>query len=318
MKSSQSKSTGSKGQKENCCSKCGWFSRGHIWPQGRHCNMADSPVRPVQSRTPLQPDFDSLSVGEDGNDSAIRELASQIGRLTMNMEHMQKDLHSLKENVPAMASTSMNATGTSTISSVKHKDEEPSPKASDTYECLASGAKVSSKVIKLAINGEFVNLAEFCPILEPSNITEALLTDGELTFKQKRDKNIDSFLIWSLVWRAYEELLVDHDHTLYNQLVAYRIWIQTCAARYWWNSVYSYDVRNRSKKSMTKSFNFNLIDHYIYVSCMDAATTRTNVKQCARCKSIWHGTKDCPFQTADPAEVCTYITVVCILFDTKA
>ena len=47
-------------------------------------------------------------------------------------------------------------------------------------------------------------------------------------------------------------------------------------------------MRNRAKCSMSQSFNFNRLDNDIYVSCMDSSTAGTNVRQCSRCKSIWH------------------------------
>ena len=134
-----------------------------------------------------------------------------------------------------------------------------------------------------------MNLIDFAPVLEPSNVTESTLIDGELTFKKKRAvRSMDTFLLWSLAWRGYEEHLVDGDPSLYKKLVDYRTFIQTSAAKYWWQAVYAYDVRNRSKHSMMRSLDFNQIDTDINVACMDSTTTRTNVKQCARCKSIWH------------------------------
>jgi hypothetical protein len=87
-----------------------------------------------------------------------------------------------------------------------------------------------------------------------------------------------------------------NDYTLYPALVSYRIFIQTCAAKFVWPSVYSYDVRNRASKSMSLSLEFNHIDHDLYITTMDSSSARTNVKQCTRCKSIWHSLQDCPFQ----------------------
>jgi hypothetical protein len=101
--------------------------------------------------------------------------------------------------------------------------------------------------------------------------------------------------MWSMCWRGYEEVLVTHDPRLYPQLCAYRIFVQTCAAKFWWTAVYSYDVRNRGAKSMSRSFDFNVLDNDIYVTTMDSSTTRQNIRQCSRCKSIWHVVTDCPF-----------------------
>jgi hypothetical protein len=171
----------------------------------------------------------------------------------------------------------------------------------EAHVCLPSGAKVPPKIITHARQGEYINLADFAPCLEPSLVTETSIVDGELVFKPKRNvKSIDFFLLWSMSWRSYEELLIQHDPSLYTGFCAYRIFIQTCAAKYWWPAVYFYDVRNRSNHAMHHSFQFDHIDQDIYVTTMDSTTVRQNIKNCSRCKSIWHVVKDCPFQEDSP------------------
>jgi hypothetical protein len=55
-----------------------------------------------------------------------------------------------------------------------------------------------------------MNLMDFAPVLELSNVTETTLVDGELTLKKKRPvRSMDTFLLWLLAWRGYEEHLVD-------------------------------------------------------------------------------------------------------------
>ena len=82
--------------------------------------------------------------------------------------------------------------------------------------CLPSGARVSPKLLQHARNGEYTNLADFAPCLEPSLVTETSIVDGELQFKPKRNiKSMDSFLLWSMAWRGYEEYLVSNDPSLY-------------------------------------------------------------------------------------------------------
>jgi hypothetical protein len=229
---------------------------------------------------------------------AMQELANQVGKLSLNMLQLQSDLQTMKVNKDLLPDSTHSAASRHPVSM-----EEPGKISGDTYECLPSGAKVTTKVLRAARSGECVNLVDFAPVLEPSNITETSLVDGELIFKPKRAvKLMDSFLLWSLAWRGYEEYLVDYDPSLYKQLVEYRIFIQTCAARYLWQAVYAYDVRNRSKHSMTRSLRFNHLDNDIYVTCMDSTTTRPNARSCARCKSIWHVTRDCPFPASHEVE----------------
>ena len=88
--------------------------------------------------------------------------------------------------------------------------------------CLPSGAKVTPKLMKAARQGEFVNLSDFSPCLEPSVVTETSLINAELVFKPKRTmKTIDSFLLWSMAWWSYEQLLVEADVSRYADLVDY-------------------------------------------------------------------------------------------------
>jgi hypothetical protein len=293
-------------RKVNVCSTCGRNSRGHVGPQGQRCSMdAISGQTPRSPRTPHQPSF-----GEDGHATpnmpatpdttvVLTEMANQIGLLSANMQHMQDGMDKLQSDMGdrAQASAAVGSTGSSsTKTEVKAADFLAAGKDADNFVCLPSGAKVSQKVLKSARNREFINLSDFAPCLEPSIITETSIVDGELQFRPKRTlKNIDSFLLWSMAWRGYEEVLVEADQGRYPQLVDYRIFIQTCAARFWWNAVYSYDVRNRAKKSMSRSLEFHIMDNDIYCTSMDASTTRTNIRQCNRCRSIWHVVKDCPF-----------------------
>ena len=197
-------------RKQNCCSSCGRPSRGHVGPCGRRCGM--EPVEQARSfkgkskephlQPRPQPEFD-LESGHSGtsmssSSAAILELANQVGKLTVNMESMQRDLAGLKvKDTDGARTSSMPASVTG--------NEDSTKSTSDAFECLTSGAKVNTKVLKAARNGEFVNLTDFAPILEPTNVTEASVIEGELVFKSKcQIKTLDSFLMWSLAWRGYE------------------------------------------------------------------------------------------------------------------
>ena len=241
-------------RKQTCCSSCGRPSHGHVGPCGRRCDMEpDEPTWSFtgRSREPHllprpqpQPEFD-LESGHSSvssSSAAILELANQVGKLSVNMDSMQRDLAALKVK---------DADGARTLSmlALVIGNEDSTKSTSDAFECLTSGAKVNTKVLKAARNGEFVNLTDFAPILEPTNVTEASVIEGELVFKSKRQiKTLDSFLMWSLAWRGYEEFLIDCDPSLYKQLVAYCVFIQTTAAKCHWQAVYAYDIRNRAKK----------------------------------------------------------------------
>jgi hypothetical protein len=249
-------------------------------------------------------------------ETTMLELINQVGRLALNVQNMSCDLQAVKEKqnglavvAPSIAEVTRSqfvpavpaVMGASGGLPAGANATDASNAVVEAVVCLPSGAKVNNKILRAARSGEFVNLCDFAPVLEPSTMTETSIVDGELVFKAKRTiKTIDSFLLWSMAWAAYEGILVEADPTRYAKLCAYRCFIQVCAAKYFWNAVYGYDVRNRACKSMTKSLEFQSIDQDIYVSNFDATTSKTNVRQCTRCRSIWHNVRDCPFPEEGP------------------
>ena len=282
-------------KRKNKCSMCGHMARDHPGAMWKKC-----------SNFPLSSDEDTSVKDYPGlklhkrnaQDSVLRELADQMGQLTLSMNDIQDDLGEVKKELREVRASKPDTQGTPSGSRQPDylSGVGTGANAAEAHHCLPSGSKVSAKVIAQAKCGEYINLSDFAPCLEPSLVTETSLVDGELIFKPKRTiKSMDSFLLWSMAWRAYEELLVTFNPALYPGMCAYRIFIQTCAAKHWWPSVYTYDVRNRAKHSMEKSFEFHRLDNDIYVTTMDATTIKPNVKQCSRCKSIWHVAKDCPF-----------------------
>jgi hypothetical protein len=127
-------------------------------------------------------------------------------------------------------------------------------------------------------------------------MAKTTIVDGELVFRPKRTaKAIYSFLLWSMAWAAYKGIPVADCPTIYMNRVTYRCFIQVCATKYWWTAVYTYDVRNCASKSMSRCFDLQVIDMDIYVSALDPATAKTSVRQCSRCRSIWHNERECPF-----------------------
>jgi hypothetical protein len=283
----------SRKKRQSKCSKCGRFTNDHPGPAGKKCQLS----RHVSDEEDSLLEYAGLGPPRASKDSVLHELADQLGQMSIQLKSVQDDMKHVKADVDDVrasnAGGSLPGPRTPTYSMPAMGGIPPHV---ETHTCLSSGAKVSSKVLQQARNGEYINLADFAPCLEPSLVTETSIIDGELVFKPKRTiKSMDSFLLWSVAWRTYEEYLVDYDPSLYKNFCAYRIFIQTSAARYWWPAVYSYDVRNRAKHSMDKSFAFQTIDNDIYVTTMDSSTVRQNVKCCSRCRSIWHNVQDCPF-----------------------
>ena len=103
------------------------------------------------------------------------------------------------------------------------------PPVNEPPVVLVNGARVSRKTYQQALAGEYVNLSEFSPNTEPSDIMESVLDDTshQLIFRPKSvKKNIDSYFAWSTAWYGYEALLVELRPDLYLQLSEYRISIQ--------------------------------------------------------------------------------------------
>jgi hypothetical protein len=175
-----------KKQRKNKCSRCSRLARDHIGPSGPKCDWS-----PSEDEEDGTSSF-SIPVPRDHNDSVLGELANQMGQLSIQLKKMETDIQDVKLDVR----------------SVKRQDAGGSPPRSRTHDymsagaanagtieahvCLPSGAKVLPKIITHARPGEYINLADFAPCLEPSLVTETSIVDGELIFKPKR--SIDSFL----------------------------------------------------------------------------------------------------------------------------
>jgi hypothetical protein len=156
---------------------------------------------------------------------------------------------------------------------------------------LANGARLPRKLYLQARSGEYVNLAEISPNIEPSDILESVMDEStnQLIFRPKTvKKHIDSFLAWSTAWHGYEAILIDLDPSLYLQLAEYCMAIQRYDALYLWNAVYAYDTRHRVRLSVTGSFEFQNCNTNIFVMVLNVQSARPNTKACYYCKSLDH------------------------------
>ena len=143
------------------------------------------------------------------------------------------------------------------------------------------------------------------PTSEPSNVLETVIDEhtGHLTFKAKAvKKSIDNFLMWTLAWSGYEELLVEADFTRYKHCVAYRLFVQKQNAVYNWAAVEQYDVRFRHNLSMSRSLEFHKTDTDLGFAIFNTTSLRPNPQGCFRCKSLLHHVRDCPFPETNPVE----------------
>jgi hypothetical protein len=302
--------------KPSRCTKCGRPRRGHEGPCGLRCSMAEVVTEIVtenNSENDWQDDVnsnraESPTLTLDTQSPFVIELARQMSELTANVSRI-------------LAKQPTTQHGTTTRQRTQHSDATPSkhttPKTpscpgacctagtNDLPVALSNGARVTRKTITNAKAGEFTNLIDFMPTSEPSNILETAIdeTTGNLTFKAKSvKKSIDNFLMWTLAWSGYEELLVEADFTRYRACVAYRLFIQKQNAVYNWAAVEQYDGRFRHNLSMSRSFEFNRIDTDLGFSIFNSTSLRPNPQSCFRCKSLLHHVRDCPFPETHSVE----------------
>jgi len=165
---------------------------------------------------------------------------------------------------------------------------------------LANGARVQQKAVTNARAGEYVNLSEFLPCIEPSNTLESVYDEctGTVHFKSNSNsrKKIDSFLTWSQAWAGYESLLIHDTPSRYTDLMHYRLFVQKAEATHRWEAVYNYDQRHRVNLSEIRSLEFNTVNTELYLTLLNSQTIRSGGKACFKCRSLEHISADCPFQ----------------------
>ena len=311
------------------CTKCGRNRRGHVGPCGRRCteepllvslDSSDSyddtstsdgeetefveytvgkkkKVKPAKkiSKTPKVKAPDPVPEVAKSDSIAMSELIKQVGLLTTSMQSLSDQNRSIltKQELHSKKLEVLNSGGAGHVVSGAVGGVEKDPPIP-----IFNGARVSMKTVKSARAGEFINLIEFVPNSEPSSALESIFDErtGQIVFKTKAvRRTIDGFLAWSQAWSGYESVLMESNPELYLSFTKYRSFIQKCDAVYVWGSVYSYDQRHRHKCSMCNSLNFETVDTDIYVTLMNAQTTKPNAKACFRCSSLDHIAKNCTF-----------------------
>ena len=267
---------------------------------------------------------EATEASRQGHDKVLQTLQAGNQGIAEAIAKMNKDLQDLAVNKPTEPLKSPPILDFSKIGPPGPPDRDPtngtlsSPKcpschlstrqdrAEPTHVNLADRARITVRTAAAAKAGEFVNLADFLPHLEPgassaSDLEASVTEDGTISFKPRRAKRvIDSYDAWSSAWNNYEALLVEDDPTLYTPMATYRRLIQKADRKYIWSAIAAYDHRFRAFLADAGSMDFNLVDPGLYAECLDAASVKSTGK-CYRCKSANHVVADCPLPASAPS-----------------
>ena len=304
------------------CTTCKMPVKGHKGQSGKYCQNIISYVNEgsicdpelMSQENPRTPELlpESVEEAKCTKDASpdntqflglMSKLLDQMTSVNVNLQAVvtgQDKLATMISNQSMSVSSSARNPSTSGINSGETED---------TVTALTGKLKVPfvpEKVLKSAVAGEFINLLEFLP----SN--EILRSDNDANHsgcqccdhngaggnrKSRSKKSIDNFDTWLSAWNNYEVVIIDHKPEYYSNLAAHRQMIQKCSHKYYWQAVYTYDLRIRAKHGAMKSFRFNEIDTDLFVTVLDSTAVKQNAVRCLRCKGYDHLVQDCPFQT---------------------
>ena len=99
-----------------------------------------------------------------------------------------------------------------------------------------------------------------------------------------------------------ERIIVLANPHRYGEMAKYRCVIHQASRKFIWSAVYAYDVRFRQESARVGGRRFDILDHSLYTTTLDATALRKDAKQCFRCKSFDHETRECPFLPASALE----------------
>ena len=297
------------------CTKCFRPTKGHIGPCGVKCintpaSKDEEEGSPQATGDQESECLENVKQPVDNQMSVVlKELVNQMSELNLTMWKMNESQNEIRE---ALKGRKIGPTEEKTAESEIHPKVDSKTGSStlpldqhDTMSTLPAGVKITQKTKDAALRGEFVNLSEFLQFAESavSNDLEPSVQNGILTFAPRKPKKcIESFHSWLMAWNSYEQLLISEKPELYNRLVCYRRFIQSCDVKFMWHATYSYDCRFRAKLAQAHSFQYDQIDYDLYITIFDTTAVRRNAKTCFRCKSLEHSVQDCPFPSRNPME----------------
>ena len=154
----------------------------------------------------------------------------------------------------------------------------------------------------LALAGEFVNLADFLISVNNNDNDEfRTVVDerGNVSFRPTRNQRvITSSLRWLEAWSAYEVLMCSaYGLQVFQDMVAYRVFMIGLFIKYRFACVLSYDNRHRQNLGANRSLNFGKLNPDLYITTFDSNAIRGTGTRCTRCNGD-HPLGECPFRGA--------------------
>ena len=222
MSDIESQSPDNTGARQRNCSNCKRPCKGHDGPYGKDCKMdiLENPSGGIES-TGTREDMENTDIipRDAIGERFMGQLLIQMTKLNVTMEtlvHGQNDLKSLVAGQHMVASGARQPGVTDAPRSNDSHDHEEASSArhsavtisthhtsndasenqaadQDSYTILPNGNRIDNKVIRSAKKGEFVNLAEFLPLLDTPKhmeIEPVVDREGKVIFRNKKtDQN---------------------------------------------------------------------------------------------------------------------------------
>ena len=173
---------------------------------------------------------------------------------------------------------------------------------SNTRSITPGTEHLDIRVRNRALCGECIDLTDMLhSIVSVDNNEFKTMVDaaGRLSLRPSKVKKIiSSSYKWLEAWAVYETLLCNHfGLQVYNEMVAYRVFIIDLFQQHRLPFVVTYDLKHRQLLGAQRSFQFSELDHKLFVVSFNFNSVRSTAR-CSRCNSNDHGSNECPFRGA--------------------
>ena len=152
-----------------------------------------------------------------------------------------------------------------------------------------------------ATPGNNLYLLPYVDLLTLLNSPQSPDDSSSSTKETKRKPTIESFDQWLEAWTVYEKNEIIDKPARYHDMASYRLIIQKANRKFSWTAVYEFDVQFRRGLSTIQG-RLDMIDTTLYATILDSSAVRKESSSCARCKSLYHLVRDCPFRARTAVE----------------